>query len=151
MFDLDTFLPYRLIRAGQAASEAVAGRYASEFGLSVPQWRVLAHLSRRPKISVNELCKLAGLDRVSTSRACTALEGNNWIKKVQHPSDKRLLIIDLTAEGRSRFEVLSAVALDAEKRLLNGVTPSEIGELYSVLAKIEENSSKDGCEDAKFK
>lgn len=140
MFDLNTFLPYRLIRAGQAASNAVAGRYASEFGLSVSKWRVLAHLSRQPKISINELCKHAGLDRVSTSRAITALEAGGWVTKNPDPQDKRLLVIDLTDSGAERFEALSVVALEAEQTLLKGIDSDRLASLYETLSLIEKNA-----------
>lgn len=142
MFDLENFLPYRLIRAGQAASNAVAEEYASKFGLTVSQWRVLAHLSRKPGISINELCHNAGLDRVSTSRACTALESDGWVSKQADAKDKRLLVINLTDSGKQRFQELSKVALNAERHLLANVSEADLERLYAILIVIEKNASR---------
>ena len=45
---LDRFLPYRLSVLANTVSAALAGAYASRFGLTIPQWRVIAVLARSP-------------------------------------------------------------------------------------------------------
>jgi hypothetical protein len=45
-FDLDGFTPYRLAVAAQKLSEQLAKQYRVKFGISIPEWRVLVHLSR---------------------------------------------------------------------------------------------------------
>ena len=58
-FDLDAFLPYQLAVAATRVSRAFAERYRAEFGLSIPEWRVLAHLSRSGAVSVREIEAMA--------------------------------------------------------------------------------------------
>lgn len=137
MFNLDEFMPYRLTRAGQDASQAVADRYAKVYGLSVSQWRVLAHLSKKSGISVNELGRAAGLDRVSTSRACSALQKQGWINKLTDANDKRLLVIELTALGQEQWKELAQLALQAEKDYLSSLTLTERQTLMALLLKLE--------------
>ena len=46
VLDLEHFLPYRLSVLSNTVSTALAGAYARRFGLSIPQWRVIAVLAR---------------------------------------------------------------------------------------------------------
>ena len=41
-FDLEDFLPYRLSVVTNRVSQAFASRYEAAWGLSIPEWRVLA-------------------------------------------------------------------------------------------------------------
>ena len=54
-FDLDQFLPYRLAVAAAQVSRRFARRYAAEAGLTIPEWRVLAHLDGCGPVSVREI------------------------------------------------------------------------------------------------
>ena len=54
-FPLDEFLPYRLAVASARVSRAFERRYRAEAGISVPEWRVLAHLSQQAEVSVREI------------------------------------------------------------------------------------------------
>ena len=41
---LEHFVPYRLSVLTNIVSSAIAGAYAARFGLSIPEWRVIAVL-----------------------------------------------------------------------------------------------------------
>ena len=45
-FDLAAFLPYQLAVVAARVSKGFADRYRAEFGLTIPEWRVLAHLAQ---------------------------------------------------------------------------------------------------------
>ena len=45
-FRLEEFLPYRLSVAANRVSRLFARRYSEAFGLSIPEWRVLATIGR---------------------------------------------------------------------------------------------------------
>ena len=49
--DLDRFLPYRLSVLTNLVSGTIADAYRRRFGLSIPEWRVLAVLARHPGLS----------------------------------------------------------------------------------------------------
>ena len=46
--ELDRFLPYRLSILSNLISSAIASSYSARFGLSIPEWRVMAVLGRFP-------------------------------------------------------------------------------------------------------
>ncbi len=56
--DLDRFLPYRLSVLTNLVSSTIADAYQRRFGLSIPEWRVLAVLARYPRLSAAEVAEL---------------------------------------------------------------------------------------------
>ena len=48
---LEKFLPYRLSVLSNTVSSAIAAAYFMNFGLSIPEWRVMAVLAANPGLS----------------------------------------------------------------------------------------------------
>ncbi len=99
-FDLSAFLPYQLAVASSRVSKAFAERYKAELGLSIPEWRVLAHLAQSDAVSVREIHARVDMDKSKVSRAAARLEEGGLIEKRENPDDRRLLDMRLTAKGR---------------------------------------------------
>ena len=70
---LEKFMPYRLARLSSTVSSTIARAYDKEFGLSIPEWRVIAILGRFPGLSAVEVAEQTFLDKVAVSRAVTKL------------------------------------------------------------------------------
>lgn len=98
-FDLDGFLPYRLNVAATRTSRAFAALYA-EFGLTIPEWRVLAHLHRQDGVSVREIHARVQMDKSKVSRAADRLLAAGYIAKGA-AADRRLVDLRLTPAGRA--------------------------------------------------
>src|ERR1700687_5623976 len=71
--DLEHFLPYRLSVLANTMSAAIARTYSDRFGLSIPEWRVLAVLARRPGLAAADCGARTAMDRVAVSRAVASL------------------------------------------------------------------------------
>lgn len=100
-FDLTEFLPYQLAVAASRVSRAFAERYREEFGISIPEWRVLAHLAQSGAVSVREINARVDMDKSKVSRAAARLERAGLVSKAGHPEDRRLIALDLTDTGRA--------------------------------------------------
>jgi maleylacetoacetate isomerase len=99
-FDLSAFLPYQLAVAAARVSKGFADRYRAEFGLSIPEWRVLAHLAGDDAVSVREIHARVDMDKSKVSRAAARLEEAGLIEKRENAADRRLLDMRLTDKGR---------------------------------------------------
>jgi DNA-binding MarR family transcriptional regulator len=99
-FDLSAFLPYQLAVAAARVSKGFAERYRAEFGLTIPEWRVLAHLAGEDAVSVREIHARVDMDKSKVSRAAARLEEAGLIEKREHADDKRLVDMRLTEAGR---------------------------------------------------
>src|SRR5690606_14304165 len=82
----------------------------SEAGLSVPEWRVLSHLSQRGEVSVREIEAMVDMEKSKVSRAASRLEAQGYLTKTINPQDRRLVSLSLTAEGRALMGRLIPIA-----------------------------------------
>lgn len=109
-FDLTDFLPYQLAAAAARVSRAFAERYRSEFGLSIPEWRVLAHLAQSGSVSVREIQARVDMDKSKVSRAAARLVSAGHVEKRPHAEDGRLIDLRLTPQGEALVAKILPIA-----------------------------------------
>lgn len=109
-FELDDFLPYRLAVAASQVSRRFAALYEAEEGLTIPEWRVIAHLSQSGPVSVRDINARVNLDKSAVSRAATRLEQAGLLRKSSDENDQRLVALELTDRGRALMVRLGRIA-----------------------------------------
>lgn len=138
-FRLDQFLPYRLSVAATRISRRFAALYEAEAGLSIPEWRVMAHLNHSGAVSVRDIHARVHLDKSMVSRAASRLEQAGLLSKTDHDSDRRLIVLELTPAGRDLMKRLGRIAQEFQADLI-----AELGEdvsaLDRALARLGESS-----------
>lgn len=117
-FHLDQFLPYQLSIAAAEVSRRFSARYAAEAGISIPEWRVLAHLSHSGAVSVRDITQRVHLDKSVVSRAASRLQEAGLVAKSNHDGDRRLIVLELTPQGQALMNRLAGVADAFQKELL---------------------------------
>lgn len=122
-FDLNEFLPYQLAAAAARVSRAFAERYRDEFGISIPEWRVLVHLAHSGSVSVREIHARVDMDKSKVSRAAQRLTEAGYVEKRPHAGDGRLIDLRLTAQGRGLVDRILPVAAEFQKDLLRSLGP----------------------------
>ncbi len=65
------------------------------------QGRLIILLKRKDKISTKELSEILNISVTSLNETLNKLEQQNFIRKVPSPKDKRVLLVELTEEGRA--------------------------------------------------
>lgn len=135
-FILDRYSPYLLNRLAARISRRLAREYGERFGITIAEWRVLAHLAGSEGISVRDIEARVDLDRSKVSRAVNRLESKGYVDKLRNTDDQRLLILSLTPAGRGLFERIAPVALDFERRLLDGLSAGEREALFAAIDKL---------------
>jgi DNA-binding MarR family transcriptional regulator len=139
-FRLADFLPYQISVASNAVSRAVAlgTGYETRFGLSGSEWRVLAAVTAAGSPTQAELIALTGMDKMTISRAVTALSTRRLVDRVRDTGDRRTLRLSPTDEGRRIHDIVAPQALEVEQRLLAALSPGEADALRMALAKLRE-------------
>lgn len=117
-FALDEFLPYRVNVLASRLSRDFATRYRERFGISIPEWRVVAHLSQSGAVSVREIHERVDMDKSKVSRAAQRLEAAGYVEKRVNPADRRLVELTLTPAGRAMMDELTRVAQDYQRELV---------------------------------
>ncbi|AZZ95888.1 MarR family transcriptional regulator [Pseudoalteromonas sp. R3] len=135
-FDINEFLPYRMVRLANAMSEAFSEVY-EQAGLTIPQWRVLVHLAQHPGATAKQLCDLASMDKSTVSRAIKQLQQQGILVAEQSETDKRATEMTLTEQGTVLYETLTPEALSWESNLLGELNPDEKQALLATMKKLE--------------
>lgn len=117
-FDLEAFLPYRLAAAASHVSREFADLYREQFGLSLAEWRILAHLSQTKEVSIRDIYDRVDMDKSKVSRAATRLEQAGYVAKLENPSDRRLISLSLTEAGSDLTAKIIPLALSFQEKLL---------------------------------
>jgi DNA-binding MarR family transcriptional regulator len=139
---LADFLPYRISVAAESVSRAFAERYEAEFGLSIPEWRVMAVLGEGEPLSTQAVIARTEMDRVKVSRAVIRLADKGLISRAAHPEDQRAQVLRLAPRGLALYRriVPRAHALQAE--LAEALTPEEIALLGGMLERLRRRASR---------
>lgn len=133
---LEGFAPYRLAVAAHTVSRALSGVYTKEFGLSIPEWRVLANLGRFGPLNAGELAERSSLDKPKVTRALQRLESRGLTQRAIVSADRRQVRLTLTRRGRLQFRQIAALALEWEAGLLGALSPVERSTLDRILTKL---------------
>lgn len=133
---LEDFLPYRLSILSNTVSSKIALAYEKRFGLSIPEWRVIAILGRFPGLSAVDVAERTLMDKVAVSRAVTKLVKNGRIDREFADADRRRSILNLSDEGRRVHDDIAPLALQFERDLLLGLTEDEIKTLDIIMARL---------------
>ena len=133
--------------AAESVSRAFAARYEAEFGLSIPEWRVMAVLGEGAALSTQPLSTQAviaatEMDRVKVSRAVIRLADKGLVARAPHPEDQRAQVLRLAPEGEALYRriVPRAHALQAE--LAEALAPEEILLLGDMLERLRRRASR---------
>ena len=133
---LEDFLPYRLSITSHTVSTNIARIYEKRFGVSIPEWRVIAILGRYPGLSAVEVAERTLMDKVAVSRAVTKLIKNGRIDREFADADRRRSILNLSAAGRDVHNEIAPLALKFEAELLQDITDDEYATFNTILDQL---------------
>lgn len=135
-FDLEDFLPYRLSVATNRVSRLFAKQYATQYGLTIPEWRVLAVVGRLGSCSPTAVGEWSAMDKVKVSRAAAALVGKGLLRQSQDPNDGRGRLLRMTRKGITVHAGVVPLARSIEGTLAAGLTKTEWTALNKALVKL---------------
>jgi DNA-binding MarR family transcriptional regulator len=133
---LEDFLPYRLAILSHTVSTLIARVYDKRFGLTIPEWRVIAIVGRFPGLSAVEVAERTMLDKVAVSRAVTKLIKAGRIEREFADADRRRSILTLSEEGRKVHDEIAPLALGMEEDLLHGLSDEQIATLNTIIERL---------------
>jgi DNA-binding MarR family transcriptional regulator len=144
---LEQFLPYRLSILTNTVSNTIAREYRDLFGLSVPEWRVMAVLGRFGPLTASEACERTAMDKVTVSRAVSHLIEQKLVRRDPDHDDRRRSILKLTPKGARTHREIVPIAQGREAELAEALTPGEWRNLDKLLAKLQRRASEIAAQD----
>ncbi len=134
---LDEFLPFRLSFTSNLVSECVARTYEALFGLTIPEWRVVAVVAEAGGVTQAAIGARTRMDKVTVSRAAIALVERSLLVRTRNPGDGRSHLLDLSPAGRDLYAQVAPKALELERRIFAELPPGEIERFVATLRRID--------------
>lgn len=116
-FDLERYLPYRFTVLSARLSSELAKTYKTDFGISMPEWRVLLNVGYSDSPSIRDIEKRVSLEKSKVSRAAAKLEAKGYVTKKTDDTDRRLLKLALTSQGAELLGQLIPIAQSFQAEL----------------------------------
>ena len=112
---------------------------SNEKGLTSPQFRVMAQLTKCNGQSQSELANNTETDPMTMSGILERLEAKGFVSRAPHPSDSRAKIVYVTDEARAIVNEVRANAMTREPELFEGISDADFQTTLAVLARVSAN------------
>ena len=124
-FSLRGFLPYQLAVLADYTSSRFAEVYSEKFGLSIPEWRVLATAGERDMLRAKDIEAERHLHKTVVSRAIAKLRARGLLDLKSNADDRRESFLLLTAKGRELYCEMIPLARTYSDEIIASLTASE--------------------------
>lgn len=108
-------------------------------GLTYPQYLVILILLEDDQLSVSEICVRLGLDSGTVTPLLKRMEANGHLSRSRSSDDERVVLAQLTDEGRALRDVASRARAEVVRRL--DMSDQEIlglrGQLIEIADRLE--------------
>ena len=121
--------------------ELAADKRLAPLEMSAAQYIIIANLAGpgEPK-SAADLCKGISYDAGAMTRMLDRLESKGLIRRSRSAHDRRLMILELTDEGRAAYPRMREISMGVANRFLRGFTKAEARQLEGFLTRMLENA-----------
>jgi DNA-binding MarR family transcriptional regulator len=133
---LRDFVPYRIAVLARGISVSLGRKYRN-LGITIPEWRLIAHLAEVGTCSSGEICARTAMDKAKVNRAVMRLVAAGLVLAGTSARDRRVNVLKLTAQGRRIYERIVPMALSHQKSLLDPLSEGEIKDFVRFLGKLQ--------------
>ncbi|WP_405999938.1 MarR family winged helix-turn-helix transcriptional regulator [Streptomyces sp. NBC_00829] len=115
------------------------GRQVADLGISNAEWEVLKSLvlSGSPyRMGPGELAKRLGLTPAAMTHRIDRMAGEGLVTRDRDETNRVRVIVELTDEGRTKWQEAMRMATDFEEDLLQDLSPEERSSLGELLIRV---------------
>lgn len=134
--ELEGFLPYRLNVLATLVSQNLAKVYGDRFGISIPEWRVLATLGQFREKTAREIGLHSHMHKTTVSRAVAALAERHLIARRPNRDDMREAFLTMTPKGQAIYLEIVPLARAFAEQLSEGLSRDELQVLDGLISRL---------------
>lgn len=142
--NVEDFLTFRLTRLSNSLRNNLTKPYLEEFELSLPEWRLLALVTRFSPLRFSELTQRSSMDKGQVSRTLRVMTDRGLTKTrviAQRGSRSSEALaapvsVAVTAKGKSLYKHVLPVAQRRQAQILEVLSQSERLALFSTIDKL---------------
>jgi len=125
---------FNLIRASTLLVQRLEADVHREAGWSMAGFRVMFCVWVAGELEPRDIARLSGLSRAAVSSVLNTLERDGLIDRSRESSDRRLVTVRLTADGKRRLVTAYARQNEAEREFFTGMANTDQRRLADDLA-----------------
>lgn len=111
--------------------------FLAEFGLNIPRYFVLHHLSAKPGINNMDLSDRLLCTKSNTSRIVQGMIKDGLIIRQEHPEDRRIYQLYLSEKGQALFEKVQPAYCEQISELMSQIDCDKLDLYLEVSQSIE--------------
>ncbi|NEX47952.1 MarR family winged helix-turn-helix transcriptional regulator [Pseudotabrizicola algicola] len=134
-------VPYLLNRAGVAVAERFTRRL-EDYDVSLPMYRVLAVLRQTGTHTLGELSAMVSVEMSTLSRLIGTMAKRNLVTRDRPQDNARIVLIDLTDDGREMADKLMPIATHFEDTLVSNLDAAQVETLKALLRQVNQQVEK---------
>jgi DNA-binding MarR family transcriptional regulator len=141
--NFEDFLTFRITRLSNALRTNLTKPYLEAFGLSLPEWRLLALTARFAPLRFSEVTSRSSMDKGQVSRTLRVMEKRGLTKlKVIRGTTRSTdalaapVMVSITAKGLALYRSVLPVARRRQAEMLLTLSDKERVALYATLGKL---------------
>jgi DNA-binding MarR family transcriptional regulator len=115
----------------------------ARFGLSHPQAAVLRVLraNGRP-LPLSQIARFLSQEAQSTTELADRLERRGYVRRLRDPRDRRLVLLELTDQGREVIAQVLPALEEAGAEIFSALAPRELDAFISVLTTMRDKAGE---------
>ena len=136
---VDDSIFFKLVRVVNLTARPFSESIGKAHHLSLNEWRVLLVLANHPRVVGSEVAALTGLDKMTVSRTIAALERRGRVVRKVDATDRRRMLLRLSAAGERLYERIGVPAKARERSLFRGIGDVDQARLGRLLDRLIDN------------
>ena len=141
VLELEQFLPYRISILANRVSSVIANAYASKFGLTITEWRIMAILGRYPGVSAEQICQRTQMEKSIVSRAIARMLQRELVVRSVDEKDRRRSSLILSSVGEEIYAEIIPLSRAYQDSLTECFTEQERKQFEQLLGKLYRHAS----------
>jgi MarR family transcriptional regulator for hemolysin len=114
---------------------------AERSGLTRAQWHMIAAVSRNPGVTQRTIAEALEVKEITAGRLIDRLCEEGYLKREEHPTDRRAYCVYLTAAAQPLLDKLDELAKVHETAIFAGFDSEDLEKLDKLLDAIAANLS----------
>jgi MarR family transcriptional regulator for hemolysin len=128
----------RLASTAKTVSRAFDDAMAAAGG-SLPSWLILISLKTQRLANQRALAAAVGIQGATLTHHLNAMEADGLVTRRRDAANRRVHLVELTAQGEAAFDRMRVAAVAFDQRLRAGLSDEEITGLAGLLDRLREN------------
>lgn len=131
-----------MLRQAHTRAAATAAASLEPLGIGGRHFGALMLINRDGLTTQRELIRETGSDKAGMARTIEKLAARGLIKQTTSSSDRRVVELTLTEEGKATLREATRLASENMAPLFDGFSPDEVASLESLLARFIANADE---------